>query len=344
MKKIALIRLDKIGDLVSTLPCDEAFAWSGECTWQPTWVVYQSVSFLCEYSEPKRNYVSLSSAETGFRELRDYLKKEKPDAALIYYAPWWASFACWLEGIPLRVGRKSQWHSYLFLTHSLRQSRSHSEMHEAEYNWDLTRFAALKCGISLEPLKKSLGYLSLAPAPNRQLAERFGLLSQQYVVIHPGMAGSARNWSQGNYNALIEKLVNATTVVITGTPSDEPYLDQIKAQWQNHDKVIWLQNELKINELLTVLKNALAVVAPSTGVLHLAASVGTATVGLYSPIRAHASKRWGPRSARTQILEPEVQCPASSKCLGTTCKDYDCMDHIKVNQIIQKIPFESHRP
>jgi ADP-heptose:LPS heptosyltransferase len=48
------------------------------------------------------------------------------------------------------------------------------------------------------------------------------------------------------------------------------------------------------------------VIAPSTGVLHLAASLGTVSVGIYSPRRVEHPRRWGPKGIHTVYLVPQV--------------------------------------
>jgi len=61
--------------------------------------------------------------------------------------------------------------------------------------------------------------------------------------------------------------------------------------------VRWLVSELTTAELLDVLAQAKSVVAPSTGVLHLAASLGTPALGLYSPRIVEHPRRWAPKAS-----------------------------------------------
>ena len=70
--------------------------------------------------------------------------------------------------------------------------------------------------------------------------------------------------------------------------------------------VIWLDGKLSGDELIGVLENAFAVVAPSTGVLHLAASTGVATVGLFSQVHVQRALRWGPQGPKTAVVEAPV--------------------------------------
>lgn len=329
MSKVLLVRLDKIGDLVSTMPVDQVLTDQGH---EVTWVIAQGLGFLAENAQPKRKYLelSLSNKTESILKLKNWIEKEKPDVSIFFYGPWWVSQALWSLGVPTRVGRRSQWHSYLFLNKGLRQSRSQATKHEADYNQELVNFA-----FQLKP-QQATPILKLEAPIKRHLFEKFDLRPLDYVVVHPGMAGSALNWPQTHYNTLIEKLIQSTSVVITGTQADEKWLTEIKAKWQSHPKVRILQNQLNFEELLFILKNAKALVAPSTGVIHLGASLGITVVGLYSPIQVQHPKRWGPRGEKVHILlPPQAQCPAQKQCLGSQCNDHPCLSTIRPDQVLE---------
>lgn len=292
--KILLIRLDKIGDLVSTLPVDQLPQLTPH---DVHWAIARGLSFIPRYAQPPRQVFELDKANTdgiALRSLREFLRKETPDLAVSFQAPWWVNYALWSEGVPQRVGVRSQWHSFLFLNRGLRQRRSRAERHEADYNRELLEFA-LKLAPSSSPV------LQMKAAADVVLPA----LPSVYVVMHPGMAGSALNWPQKSYVELIRKLTLAGhPVVITGTPADGPYLDEIERSARNLPGVHWLVGNLDSTALLTVLERAQAVLAPSTGVAHLAASLGRPVLCLFSDVRVQRSVRWAPRGPNVQILEP----------------------------------------
>lgn len=329
--KSIFVRLDKIGDLVATLPVDQAdFLQSKDILW----IVDQGVGFLPPLAEPARNFktLNLKKAWDSFWRFKKFLVTEKPERVLIFYGPWWISLAAWLAKVPLRIGRLSQWHSFLFLNKVLRQSRSLSEKHEADYNWELVHFAFQRPKPSTPA-----PFMRVQSGLKRHLFEKFDLRSRSYVVVHPGMAGSALNWPQASYNQLIEVLVETTTVVITGTKTDEPWLTEIAPRWKNHPRVRYLVQQLAIEDLIFILQSAQAVVAPSTGVLHLAAATGVPVIGIYSPVKAHHPKRWGPRGYGVQTLLPDVTCPATITCLKEKCPHHPCMTKITVEQVVNKV-------
>lgn len=324
-KKVLLIRLDKIGDLICTL-CVDQVSFLKNC--DVHWVISQGLGFIPDNSEPKRNYLELSKTnwQESLRDLRRFLRDYKPDIAVSFQAPWWVSYALWAENVPVRAGVKSQWHSFMFLNKGLRQRRSLAMQHEADYNLDLLLHAF---SINEETLQEKTPTLKLIAKDNPSLFEKYSLKLQQYVVVHPGMAGSALNWPIASYMDFIEQALEKNQIVLTGTTADEPWLKEIKERFKNHPRVLCLQSQLNPSELFTVLKNARAVVVPSTGVAHMAASLGAPVLGLYSPLRVQHPRRWAARGDHVKIFVPMVS--------DIDRVDPECMKQIKVEDVLSAL-------
>jgi len=334
--KVILIRLDKIGDLLCSFPIDQIFAPG--CHTQ--WVVAEGLAILGQMTEPRRNCFEISLKKpSGFwpwrhscQKLVTHLKAEKPDAVVIFFAPWWVALACWLAKVPKRAGRRSQVLSFLLLTRGLRQSRSLAQQHEAEYNADLIRQGLPEY---LPAVGSPLPRTRLRSPSQPELLEKLQLQAKNYFVVHPGMFGSALNWPQKNYVSLIQELSRSHPVVVTGTAQDAAYLSEIQPALQPAKDVRWLVGQLNLSQLLAVLENAKAVLAPSTGVAHLAAALGTKVVGFYSPVRVHHPRRWSPRGSQVTVLLPDVNCPATTQCLGSQCLSFPCMERITVADAVK---------
>lgn len=315
--KAVFIRLDKIGDLIATLPIDQLPALKNE---DIHWVLAEGLGSIVKNAVPERKFseLSLKDEKKSFKKLREILREQKPEAVVCFYGPWWIGLAAFLERVPVRIARRSQWHSFIFFNRGFRQSRSLSEMHEADYNREL-----VEKGLKLSPATAT-PILELNPPSPRHLLEKWNIRTGEYFIVHPGMWGSALNWPQAHYSILIEKLINAGPVMITGTEADMKYLGEIQAQWQHDAQVRWAIGSLSLTELLSLLKAARAVVAPSTGVLHMAASCGTKCVGIYSPITSQHPRRWGPRGPQAKALAPQTD-------------GENCMETITVNQVLKEL-------
>ena len=295
-----------MGDLVVSLPADEHPALLGR---KRHWFITKGLGFLPEQALPKRSYTEFKRGFTPFRawSMFRWFRQNSPEVAIFLHAPWWATMCAWLARVPIRMGRLSQWHSFLFLNHGVRQSRSVSDRHESDYNFDLIEHGFSKLGVKpthdLNKVKRN--YLKLA-APNPiGTVQSKGLRGRGYRVVHPGMGGSAMNWPSEYFVELIQKLAQEMEVVVTGTKADAKFLAPIR-QNVTHPRVRWMVDELSARELLDILSQAHSVVAPSTGVLHLAASLGTPVLGIYSPRQVEHPKRWGPKGPRTHFVVPSI--------------------------------------
>lgn len=324
------IRMDKIGDLVLSMNADQ---------WEPLrdetshWWVSKGMDFIPEHSQPQRAWTSFSKnfSISEFVKTYQWLKVHRPERALVFHAPWWVGLSLFLARVPVRVGRKSQWHSFLFFNFGVRQSRSRAERHESQYNIDLM----------YEAFKESLvppGAVAELPPPLKLNAPDLGhdfLLQWQlkprfYVVVHPGMAGSALNWPTSSYIELIEKLSTHTEVVVTGSALDRPFVEPLKKALSQNAHVTWLDEKLDLKQLLYVLSQSSATLAPSTGVLHLAASLGVPSFGIYSPRRVERPIRWGPRGPQTFVFVPEDVGPDEN--VGQ-----ECMSKIPVEKVLEEM-------
>lgn len=317
MKKIALIRLDKIGDLIVTLPTDQVLDQS---TYDVTWVVQKGMGQIVDQGEKKRRYIELdkNNPKTSRKIFADFLKKNRFDYAVSFQCPWWINYELFKHRVRHRIGVLSQWHSFLFLNEGVRQKRSKAIQHEFDYNLDLVQKIT---GPLLVDSKKIL-FKFKKPQTSTTL-EKYELLPN-YIVVHPGMMGSALNWPQSKYIEYIHNQIQSGyTIVITGTAADEPYLNEIKSVFISHQQVKWLQSKLNFNELLEILNFSKKIIVPSTGVAHIAASLDKEVHAIFSHIRVHHPTRWAPRGNNVHIYLPQV---SDSK----TCDHSDCMSKIEL--------------
>lgn len=305
-KKVLFIRLDKIGDLICTLPVDQIL---DEVDFDITWIVQKGLGAVVDLGIKKRKYLELDKADVANSRLKfkSFITEVKPDIAISFQGPWWVNYELLKARIPIRSGIYSQWHSFLFLNQGLRQKRSQATQHEYDYNKDLV----LKT-FGLQDDNRG-HYFKIDQPPALNLLEKFKVTAKNYIVVHPGMMGSALNWTQKQYIEFIQQqIAKNKTICITGTAADDPYLNQIKEKLAEHAQVRWLQSQLNLKELIIILSHAEFVVAPSTGVAHLAASAGAKVHGIYSPVRVHHPRRWGPRGPQVTIHVPK-NCPAGQE-------------------------------
>lgn len=313
---LLFIRMDKIGDLVLSLNLDQAVNLKDPTgTLITHWWIAEGLEVIPVMSQPQKQFIAWPKKFSFKTFIAAYqsLRKQPPKMAILLHGPLWVALVLWLARVPFRIGRRSQWWSFLFYNVGLRQKRSLSEHHESSYNFDLLRQGVdhlhnkgklLELAVAeREPAPLTMD-LASAPKDLSALHSDSELLQQEYIVIHAGMAGSALNWPTECYLQIIKSLSQKHLVVLTGTQADLPFLEPLKIRLQPQKNLLWLDGQLTLQQLLHVVNQAKLTIAPSTGVLHLSASLGRPSLGLYSPLRAHHPQRWGPRGKRAIYLLP----------------------------------------
>lgn len=111
---------DKIGDLVCTLPIDQATFLKEH---NITWLIQDGMQFILNHAKPRRTFQIINKNKQlhSFLILLDLLKNQHFDMAISFQCPWWVHLALWVRKVSIRVGALSQWHSFLFLNKGLRQ-------------------------------------------------------------------------------------------------------------------------------------------------------------------------------------------------------------------------------
>jgi heptosyltransferase III len=126
------------------------------------------------------------------------------------------------------------------------------------------------------------------------------------VAVLPANRGSSPNWPVEAYAALAEALkLRGIEVVIVGGPGEQELLRRASGR----SGAPQIGPDLTLPQLAAVLMQCRAVIASSTGTLHLAAAVGTPTIGLFCDAPASRPQRWAPLgAAHVQLMPHGEQC------------------------------------
>ncbi len=342
--KVLFVRVDRIGDLLLTLPAGSEWKKLRPNDRQ-VWLVNSAVDWIFEFQGDSTENVSVSIERKFFKrieslmDLRKKLKYKGFSSAIVFHAPWWVTAAVWLAGIRNITGPASKWYSWLIFRNPIRQKRSLARKHESLYNVELVRRAL---GLPIEPMKPLPVLLQAKPQTQMKWHKIIKGTHASVVVLHPGMGGSARNWPAENYYALAKELIQREYfVVVTGSSIDRQFID--KTRVLTLTPLLDLVGKTTPDDLLAVLSLSNFVIAPSTGIIHLAAALQIPCLGIYSPLREQRPTRWAPLGDLSKTISPNVVCRGTSECLGSKCEFYDCMVTITPESIISMIPDQTHR-
>ncbi len=337
--RVLLVRNDRLGDLVLTTPSFRVLRQA---------LPEARIDLLCSaYAEPLvRGNPCLSSVITDrgahersdFHELAAEIRARHYDAVVVFVHSRKNAMLVRAAGIPLRVGPWVKLYDPLFFNRPVRQRRSRALKNEAAYNIDLLA----KLGIGMRgPVIIPPEIFADESAVKRAadlIARTFDDPAKQLTVVHPGMGGSALNWPLDRWRELVAALAGdgRANVVVAGSASERELVEQVAAAADGAANVRAIRG-LGLEEYIGMLSLARAVVAPSTGPVHIAAALGVPRVaGIYSPVPAHHPKRWGPLgTGEIKTFLPEVDCPAHLECLGKKCPEFECMGGVGAEKVAE---------
>ena len=218
-------------------------------------------------------------------------------------------------GISQRIGTTNRIYHWWTCSRLVKLSRKNSPYHEAQLNLKLLVPLGAEDLYTLDEIGGYYGLTRLPPLPADVAARidphRFNL------VMHPKSRGSAREWGLDNFDRLIRLLPkNRFNIFITGTKAEGELLQPLLKE---HPELVDLTGRLSLGELMAFLSRADALIAASTGPLHLAAALGIHALGIYPPIRPMHPGRWAPIGPHAAVFVKNEDCEACRKTADCTC-------------------------
>lgn len=159
-------------------------------------------------------------------------------------------------------------------------------------------------------------------------------LSDGLVFLFQHGAGwQTKSWSRQRWIDLGREVLDlhpdASILLPLGHDAEREAVTAIAAGIGRGARVL---ERMTLKEIAALLKKVDLVIGGDTGVLQLAAAVGTPTVSFY---RATDGKKSGPRGDGHVVLQSPMHC---SRCSRISCdKDAQCSDSIKVEMLIAAI-------
>lgn len=331
-QKILIVRTDRIGDVVLSLPLAELIKQK----YPSCMVAY----FLREYtsplldSNPFIDEVIIAEESNGDILFKENLKKIKAigfDTCAVVNPTLKISLIMFLAGIKNRIGTGYRWYSFLF-NNKVFEHRKYAEKHELEYNIVLLK----KINIDISDLSKSIEFhLSIDDSSSEKISallmERGYKQGDKLVIVHPGSGGSSVDLPKEKLIELTHKLseIKNLKIVVTGSNNET----ELCKEFEINKSVINLSGQLDISLLKAVIRKADLFISNSTGPIHIAAAFGVYIIGFYPKILSCSQKRWGPYTKNKTIFTPTINC---SNCTREQCEKLNCMNSIDIGRVFDE--------
>ena len=329
-KRILVLRMDLIGDLVLSLPVIRLLKQTYPEA-EIDLLALPSSAKIIEHDPDIANVITYDPniwrrpkallQGKNWREARALhrrLQNRHYDLAVSVFGPWAAILAV-VSGAKRRVGFGKE--SYpSFMTDSVPGAHwtTGDHLHEVDYCLKLAQAAGAK-----PELHDRIPTLFVPPETSleaKQLLEQAGIrFDKPIIACHVSSNnGQSKRWPIPYWAKIIDQLIgkDGANVILTGAPSDLPLIETI--QQRAHEQPINLAGKTSLAQLAAILKQADLVITGDSGPMHIAAAVGTPLIAIHGPTDPAMS---GPVSPTATVMRSDIWC---SPCYTAKGKPADC--------------------
>ncbi len=333
-ESLCIIRLSAIGDVSHMIPVIHTLqtAWPN-C--KITWIIGKIEAGLVN-DLPGVEFIIFDKTK-GFAEylqLRKKIRGRHFDLLLHMQVALRASLISLLIDAPVKLGfDKQRAHDYqwLFTNHRI-SGESHQHV--------LDGFFGFLQALGIH--EKRLEWDIPIPPEATAFAEQHLSKTQPILVINPCSSARLRNWrnwAPEKYAKIADYAASQhhMQLIITGGPAtaEQAFAEHICSLTQA--PVTNLTGKTSLKEMLAILKQATAVIAPDTGPTHIATAAGTPVIGLYA---GSNPERTGPYLNRQYMINkyPEALQRYANKTIeqarwGERVRNPEVMDLIAVKDV-----------
>ena len=329
-ERILVIKLDHIGDVLLATPVfsnlrraypnAELHALTG--AWSRVVLEkHPDVNNVVEYNSPA---FCRTGQPTSLREtfkLYRQLRRQKYGLIVELRSDWRTVWFAFLRLTPKRLSRAA-----LQVANKLGFAQF-SGTHETTRNLDVLRQAGI-------PTSVQTAIFSVTTEDKKWASDFLATYQidgqHPLIAIHPGSPIALKRWLPERYAELADWLIaqKRAQILFVGVKDEIPITTEIQARMRGES--INIAGKTTLTQLASILPTCNVFIGNDSGPMHLAAAVGTQTIGLYGP---GDPTRFGPAGTKCQTIQRKSDCP----CLGTVCRygKSGCMSEIQVTDVIQ---------
>lgn len=347
IKKILIIKLCCIGDILFTTPSIRALrkgfpeahlaylvgSWSKEIIEDNP-----NLDEIIVYDSPQHSSIRWRSYIRTLKCLQK-LRRGKFDLVVIFHRTPFSSFFAFLAGIPYRIGFDYAGRGRFLTQRVLFDSGKHEVDRYLDVVYSLgIKSAGKATEMKVMPEEKSYAWNILRDNGVKAEDEVIGVLAGGGK--NPGASMLTKRWSPQKFSQLADRMIEKykVKIVFIGGSGDEDVVKEVMSGMRNNS--INLVGRTNFKQLAAVLKRCELFIGGDSGPLHIAAAVGTPTIGIFGP---SDPKLVAPRGKNHLTIWKNVSCSPCyrpdtvlsekdfSKCHEGTLR---CMEKITVEDIL----------
>lgn len=335
-KKILIVRLSAIGDIVMALPVARALKEvypNTDIHWlsQPecmslvkdescigktiTWPRKQWAELFAE-----KRFITLWQAVSSFRA---QLRQEHYDLVIDLQGLLKSGLLAWLSGATYKLGLGSREGSQYLMNQVVSRNLGDQDLIGSEYR------------TLIETVSGSRRYqLGLASAPENKLSAQKKLtqlnLSKGFIALCPFTTRPQKHWIDTHWRELVTELLaeQQYELLILGGPADSAYAARLFQGLAIHD----LTGQTNLQEAANIIGASAAVIGVDTGLTHMGHAANVPTVAIFGSTRPYLNAE-KPGSHIIYQARSCSPCKRNPTCDGR----YDCMREINPSDVVEHL-------
>ncbi len=315
IKKILIIRLDRVGDVVLSTPAIRAV--------RENYPNSRIDLLVAKYT--KDLVIGNRNVDRVIIHKETELDKDY-DVAIALHPGLVQNYLVFKSGAVWRVGY-SGWGGSFFLTHRVKDDRAARVRHEVISALEVVgRVGCTTKDVSLE--------VSQTPEGNseaRAFLDVNGIKpGEPYVVVHPGARQEHIRWHHERFAKVADRIARecGLKVILTGGALEAGLVRQVKSLMRQQAACA---TGLSLTGIVSLLKGSKIFIGNSTGPMHIAAALQIPVVAIISIMHPLDSLEvWGPWGTTSIVLHKDTGC---KKCQPGNCLSYECLDQVSVEEV-----------
>ncbi len=343
-KKILIIRLGAIGDVVHVLPAlrtlrlnfpDSEISWLVEDKAKDIITGHPDINEVIVFPRRKwqREIIRVNKTIHTFLEFLAFYRKlrnARYDMVIDFHGNLKSGIMVFMAGAGNSIGFGNddcKEFNYLFTRHHV--NLFNKRLHKIDKNLMLLRGLGVETNYQrpeLPVLKTDKDYI--AEFIDKDIGN-----SKPMIIIHPCTSkfGSYKEWPVMNYAILADMVLDTfdVNVVFTWGPNELGVVREIVSNMK-HKAFVACETK-PIKRLIELIRCADLFISGDTGPLHIASVLEVPVVAIYGP---KDPSIYGPYNGRAIVIKKELPC---SPCKKRTCADPECMTSILPEEVFRAV-------
>ena len=176
---------------------------------------------------------------------------------------------------------------------------------------------------------------------SKNLYNRKGLTAEEKpkaIVLHPGSGSKKKVWPIERFVELVRYLQgrSKSRILVALGPAEGPEVQKAfeGIEWDMGPVAPILLRGLSLPQLASVMKGCLLFIGNDSGISHMAAALGLATVAIFGPTDPNV---WSPRGEKVAVVQGKISCSPCSQENLFRCKQFKCLEGIEVGDVLEGV-------